>query len=94
MLNHKKIKLINVAICVLSFSFLTAQDNEKNYVVTFTKSSLKPMAQVEDGSGTERKDLFSFLSSITSCRRDAVPNKCFPVQIDLDFHHPTAGQGT
>ena len=57
MLNHKKIKLINVAICVLSFSFLTAQDNEKNYVVTFTKNSLKPMVQIEDGSGAERKEL-------------------------------------
>ena len=57
MLNNKKIKLINVAICVLIFSFLTAQDSEKDYVVTFTKSSLRPIAQVEDGSGIERKDL-------------------------------------
>ena len=58
MLNNKEIKLINIAICVLIFSFLTAQDNEKDYVVTFTKSSLKPMAQVEDGTGVERKELF------------------------------------
>ena len=58
MSNHKKIKLINVAICFLSFSFLTAQDNEKNYVVTFTNNSLKPMAQIEDGSNAERKELF------------------------------------
>ena len=36
MLNNKKIKLINVAICVLIFSFLTAQDNEKDYVVTLS----------------------------------------------------------
>ena len=57
MSNHKKIKFINVAIFFLSFSFLTAQDNEKNYVVTFTKNSLKPMAQIEDGSGAERKEL-------------------------------------
>ena len=56
--NNKKIKLINVAICVLIFSFLNAQDNENDYVVTFTKSSLKPMAQVEDGTGAERKELF------------------------------------
>ena len=58
MFNNKKIKLINIAICILIFSFLTAQDNEKDYVVTFTKSSLKPMAQVEDGTGVERKELF------------------------------------
>ena len=57
MSNHKKIKFISVAICFLSFSFLTAQDNEKNHVVTFTKNSLKPMAQIEDGSVVERKEL-------------------------------------
>lgn len=57
MVNHKNIKFVNVIICFLSLSFLIAQDNEKNYVVTFTKNSLKPMAQIEDGSGAERKEL-------------------------------------
>jgi len=51
-------KIMYAAIYLLSFSFLIAQDNEKNYVVTFTKNSLKPMAQIEDGTGAERKELF------------------------------------
>jgi len=58
MLNHKNMKIMYAAIYLLSFSFLIAQDNEKNYVVTFTKNSLKPMAQIEDGTGAERKELF------------------------------------
>ena len=58
MLINNKVKIIYVATCLFSFSFLVAQENEKDYVVTFTKNSLKPMVQIEDGSGAERIELF------------------------------------
>ncbi len=58
MLINNKVKIIYVATCLFSFSFLFAQENEKDYVVTFTKNSLKPMVQIEDGSGAERIELF------------------------------------
>ena len=58
MLNNKKINIIYIGTYLFGFSFLIAQENEKNYVVTFTKNSLKPMVQVEDGSGAERIELF------------------------------------
>ena len=58
MLNNKQIKYALLFSYLINTAFLYGQDNEKNYVVTFTKSSLKPMAQVEDGTGAERKELF------------------------------------
>ena len=58
MLINNKVKIIYVATCLFSFSFLFAQENEKDYVVTFTKNSLKPMVQIDDGSGAERIELF------------------------------------
>ena len=58
MLINNKVKIIYVVTCLFSFSFLVAQENEKDYVVTFTKNSLKPMVQIEDGSGAERIELF------------------------------------
>ena len=57
MLNHNQIKYVLLFSYLFNAAFLIGQDNEKNYVVTFTKSSLRPMGQVEDGSGAERKDL-------------------------------------
>ena len=58
MSNCKQIKYILLFSYLINIAFLYGQDNEKNYVVAFTKNSLKPMAQVEDGSGAERKELF------------------------------------
>ena len=57
MSNYKQIKYVLLFSYLINIAFLYGQDNEKNYVVTFTKNSLKPMAQVEDGSRQERKDL-------------------------------------
>ena len=51
MLNYKQIKYVLLFSYLINTAFLYGQDNEKNYVVTFTKSSLKPMAQIEDGTG-------------------------------------------
>jgi hypothetical protein len=58
MLINNQIKYVLLFSYFTNAAFINGQDNEKNYVVTLTKSSLKPMAQVEDGSGDERKDLF------------------------------------
>ena len=57
MSNYKQIKYVLFFSYLVNIAFLYGQDNEKNYVVTFTKNSLKPMSQVEDGSSQERKDL-------------------------------------
>ena len=57
MSNYKQIKYVLLFSYLINIAFLYGQDNEKNYVVTFSKNSLKPMAQVEDGSRQERKDL-------------------------------------
>ena len=56
--NCKQIKSILLFSFLINIAFLYGQDNEKNYVVTFTRSSLKSMGEVEDGSATERKELF------------------------------------
>ena len=58
MSNCKQIKSILLFSFLINIAFLYGQDNEKNYVVTFTRSSLKSMGEVEDGSATERKELF------------------------------------
>ena len=54
----KQIKYTLLFSFLINTAFLYGQDNEKNYVVTFTRSSLKSMGEVEDGSATERKELF------------------------------------
>ena len=46
-----------IAVCFAA-STLLGQSSGDNYVVFISKSSLRPMAQVEDGSGEERKELF------------------------------------
>ena len=38
-------------------STLLGQGKGDNYVVSITKSSLRPLAQVEDGSSAEKKEL-------------------------------------
>ena len=58
MLNYKQIKCVLLFSYLFSIAFLYGQDNENNYVVTFTNNSLKPMVQIEDGTGAERKELF------------------------------------
>ena len=45
-----------IAVCFAA-SILLGQDKGDNYVVSITKSSLRPLAQVEDGSAEERKEL-------------------------------------
>ena len=65
MLNQKQINYIILFAFLLNTSFIYGQDSESNYVVTFTKSSLKPMSEVEDGSGSERKELFEDESVLT-----------------------------
>ena len=47
---------------IFTLSTLLGQGNSENYVVFISKSSLRPMAQVEDGSGEERKELFEEFS--------------------------------
>jgi hypothetical protein len=64
MLNQKSNIYIILFAFLLNTSFIYGQDSESNYVVTFTKSSLKPMSEVEDGSGSERKELFEEYAKI------------------------------
>jgi len=45
-----------IVVCFAA-STLLGQGNSDNYVVSITKSSLQPLAQVEDGSAEERKEL-------------------------------------
>ena len=45
-----------IAVCFAA-SILLGQGNSDNYVVSITKSSLQSLAQVEDGSAEERKEL-------------------------------------
>tara|TARA_Y100001970_G_scaffold2704_1_gene3149 strand:+ start:344 stop:1204 length:861 start_codon:yes stop_codon:yes gene_type:complete len=58
MLNQTPNIYIILFAFLLNISFIYGQDSESNYVVTFTKSSLEPMSEVEDGSASERKELF------------------------------------
>ena len=52
---HRKYAVL-IAVCFVA-STLLGQGNSDNYVVSITKSSLQPLAQVENGSAEERKEL-------------------------------------
>ena len=52
---HRHYSLL-IVVCFAA-STLLGQGNLDNYVVSITKSSLQSLAQVEEGSAEERKEL-------------------------------------